>query len=147
MPEILVAEDNPADVYLIREALREHGVEHPIRVVPDGEEVLRMISPLDPAGEDLYLVLIILDFNLPKHDGIEILERLRDNPKLAHVPVAVVTSSDSPRDRLIATQLGAACYLRKPSNLEQFLSLGAIFKSMLEQSSSIAEGAEKIEGQ
>ena len=65
-------------VYLIREALREHGVEHPIRVVPDGEEVLRMISPLDPAGEDLYLVLIILDFNLPKHDGIEILERLRE---------------------------------------------------------------------
>lgn len=132
MPEILLAEDNSADVYLIREALKEHGVECPIRVVSDGREVLQMIEPRDPPGEPWDLGLIILDLNLPRHDGIEILQHVLGNPSLAHVPVAVLTSSDSPQDRLTATQLGAALFLRKPSDLEQFLSLGAVFKELLE---------------
>jgi CheY-like chemotaxis protein len=139
MPEILLAEDNSADVYLIREALQEHGVECPIRLACDGKEVLQLISPQDPPREDWNLGLIILDLNLPRHDGIEILQRLRENPRLAHVPVVVLTSSDSPRDQLIATQLGAARFLRKPSNLEQFLSLGAVFKELLLQSGSRAK--------
>jgi len=140
MPEILLAEDNSADVYLIREALREHGVECPVRLVSDGKDVLGMISAQYALGEYLDLGLIILDLNLPRHDGIEILQRLRENPQLAHVPVVVLTSSDSPRDRLMATQLGAAGFLRKPSNLEQFLSLGAVFKELLERPRSKAEG-------
>ncbi|HXB74111.1 MAG TPA: response regulator [Candidatus Acidoferrales bacterium] len=135
MPEILLAEDNSADVYLIREALKEHGVECPVRLASDGKDVLQMISAEAPPCEAPDFGLIILDLNLPRHDGIEILERLRENESLAHVPVVVLTSSDSPRDRLIATQLGAARFLRKPSNLEQFLSLGAVFKELLEQSS------------
>jgi len=142
MPEILLAEDNSADVYLIREALKAHGVQSTVRLASDGEDVLRIVSPQDPtsADPDPDLGLIILDLNLPRHDGIEILERLRENAKLAHVPVVVLTSSDSPRDRLIATSLGAARYLRKPSSLDQFLSLGAVFKELLEQSGSKAEG-------
>jgi CheY-like chemotaxis protein len=134
MTEILLAEDNSADVYLIREALRDHGVDCPIRLASDGRDVLQIISPQDPPWEAPDLGLIILDLNLPRHDGIEILQRLRENERLAHVPVVVLTSSDSPRDRLIATELGAARFLRKPSNLEQFLGLGAIFKELLEQS-------------
>jgi CheY-like chemotaxis protein len=132
MPEILVAEDNAADVYLIREALKEHGVECPVRLAVDGKDVLQMISLQDPPCEPPDFGLIILDLNLPRHDGIEILQRLRENVRLAHVPVVVLTSSDSPRDRLTATELGAARFLRKPSNLEQFLSLGAVFKELLE---------------
>jgi CheY-like chemotaxis protein len=132
MPEILVAEDNAADVYLIREALKEYGVECPVRLAMDGKDVLQMISPQDPLCEPLDFGLIILDLNLPRHDGIEILQRLRENVRLAHVPVVVLTSSDSPRDRLIATELGAVRFLRKPSNLEQFLSLGAVFKELLD---------------
>jgi chemotaxis family two-component system response regulator Rcp1 len=132
MPEILVAEDNAADVYLIREALKEYGVECPVRLAVDGKDVLQMISPQDAACEPLDFGLIILDLNLPRHDGIEILQRLRENVRLAHVPVVVLTSSDSPRDRLIATELGAVRFLRKPSNLEQFLSLGAVFKELLD---------------
>ena len=131
MPDILLAEDNPADVYLIREALREHGVDCTLRVASDGKDVLRIISPEQPDAEAQPLGLIILDLNLPRHDGIEILQRLRETPELAHVPVVVLTSSDSPRDRLIANQLGATCYLRKPSSLDQFLSLGAVFKDLL----------------
>ncbi|MGA3073967.1 MAG: response regulator [Bryobacteraceae bacterium] len=130
--EILLAEDNPADVYLVREALREHGVECALRVASDGAEMLRMISSEQALSEGRRLGLIILDLNLPRHDGSEILQRLSETRELAHVPVVVLTSSDSPRDRLVASQFGAACFLRKPSNLEQFLSLGAVFKDLLE---------------
>jgi CheY-like chemotaxis protein len=133
MQEILLAEDNPADVYLIREALHEHQVHCEIRVATDGDEVLRIIfgEPPHPAGTQFRL--IILDMNLPRHDGIEILQRLHQAAEFAHVPVVVLTSSDSPRDRQIANQLGATRYLRKPSSLEQFLSLGAVFKDLLAQ--------------
>jgi chemotaxis family two-component system response regulator Rcp1 len=135
-PTILLAEDNPADVYLIREALREHGVQCNIREASDGREVLGFLSP-DIAG-DHGLDLIILDLNLPRHDGIEILQHLRDNSGFAHVPVVVLTSSDSPRDRSVATELGAHRYLRKPSTLSEFLSLGSVFRDLLGQSKSDA---------
>jgi CheY-like chemotaxis protein len=132
MPKILLAEDNPADVYLIREALHEHGVECTIRVASDGKEVLSIISDESAPDDTEPIGLIILDLNLPRHDGIEILERMRAMARLAHVPVVVLTSSDSPQDRLVATHLGARRYLRKPSSLEQFLALGATFKELLE---------------
>lgn len=137
MPEILLAEDNPADVYLIREALREHGVDCPMRVATDGQQVLRILA--GQAEGEPHLALIILDLNLPRHDGIEILQRLRETADLSSVPVVVLTSSDSPRDRRAANQLGVTLFLRKPSNLEQFLNLGAIFKKLLQQA---PEGAE-----
>jgi two-component system, chemotaxis family, response regulator Rcp1 len=130
MLRILLAEDNPADVYLIREALKEHGVDYPICVASDGRRVLELIAKGEPV-ENEDLVMIILDLNLPLHDGIEILRQLRGSSVLAGVPVVVLTSSDSPRDRIVASELGAACYLRKPSNLEQFLELGAVLKNLL----------------
>jgi|SRR5579863_2978377 len=129
MPEVLLADDNPSDVYLIREALREHDVACNLRVASDGRDALNIISgAASGAGA---ISLIILDLNLPRHDGIEILQRLRESPGMEHVPVVVLTSSDSPRDRLIANQLGATRYLRKPSSLDAFLSLGAVFKELL----------------
>src|SRR5262245_742123 len=82
MTEILLAEDNPADVYLIRETLREHGVDATIRVASDGREVLQIICPENGTPVPR-LNLIILDLNLPRHDGIEILERLRASTGLA----------------------------------------------------------------
>ena len=134
MPVILLAEDNPADVYLIREALHEHGVECAVRVASDGKEVLEIISEQDSPADAEPFGLIILDLNLPRHDGIEILEKMRTIARMAHVPVVVLTSSDSPQDRLVATHLGARRYLRKPSSLDQFLALGATFKELLESS-------------
>ncbi len=77
--------------------------------------------------------MIILDLNLPRHDGIEILQELQQSGWLEHIPVVVLTSSDSPLDRLMANELGATRYLRKPSNLEGFLGLGAVFKELLGQ--------------
>jgi CheY-like chemotaxis protein len=138
MPVILLAEDNPADVYLIREALKEHGIQCPVHVVWDGKEVLQYIAEAGSAERQLGLV--ILDLNLPRHDGIEVLQRLRQTEGLSHVPVVVLTSSDSPRDRVVASEFGATCYLRKPFNLEQFLSLGGVFKNLLESAKTTAEG-------
>ncbi|MEI9974333.1 MAG: response regulator [Ignavibacteriota bacterium] len=138
MKQVLLAEDNAADVYLIREALREHHVQCDLRVAPDGQEVLEALSGTGPNLDDLKL--IILDLNLPRHDGIEILERLRDIG-LRNIPVVVLTSSDSQRDRDLAIQLGAVRFLRKPSELEQFLSLGAVFKELLEGSRAASESA------
>jgi len=130
MPRILLAEDNPADVYLIRVALAEHCVNLPLQVAADGREVLQILYQQEARAE-AELNLIILDLNLPRHDGIEILQWLRQTERLAHIPVVVLTSSDSPRDRIIAGELGATRFLRKPSDLEQFLSLGAVFKEVL----------------
>ena len=133
MREILLAEDNPADVYLIREALREHGVDCAMRIASVGGEVLRLIASEQGLADAHRLGLIILDLNLPRHDGTEILQCLRGVKEFAGIPVVVLTSSDSPRDRQMAHQFGVTRYLRKPYNLEQFLSLGAIFKDLLEQ--------------
>jgi two-component system, chemotaxis family, response regulator Rcp1 len=129
IPEVLVADDNPADVYLIRAALREHGVECVVRVASNGKDALGIIAG-EAAGNGS-IKLLILDLNLPCHDGIEILQRLRQSRWLEHIPVVVLTSSDSPRDRLTANELGATRYLHKPSNLEEFVGLGAIFKALL----------------
>jgi CheY-like chemotaxis protein len=138
MPEVLLAEDNPADVYLIRAALDEHGVHCQLRVASDGKDVLGIISEESSRADGERICLIILDLNLPRHDGIEILQRLRESSQLDHIPVVVLTSSDSPRDRLVANELGATRYLRKPSSLNEFLSLGAVFKKLLGQSEGVA---------
>ena|SRR5437867_8687021 len=134
MPEeILLAEDNPADVYLIRRALREHGVDLAVRVSGDGKDTLQILAREGAYQQREPLALIILDLNLPRHDGIEILERLRASQEFDRVPVVVLTSSDSPRDRQSANRLGATLYLRKPTSLEQFLAMGQLFKSLLER--------------
>ena len=148
MPEVLLADDNPSDVYLIREALREHAVDCMLHVVSDGKDALGIISGETWNGSTGSIgagsiSLIILDLNLPRHDGIEILQKLRESVVLGHVPVVVLTSSDSPRDRVLANELGATRYLRKPSNLDEFLSLGAVFKDLLGQTEQMprASGA------
>jgi CheY-like chemotaxis protein len=138
MSKILLAEDNPADVFLIRTALEEHGVDSPLEVVADGSQVLQILNQ-EQTLPSAQLGLIILDLNLPRHDGIEILQRLRQTEQLSAIPVVILTSSDSPRDRIVASQLGAARYLRKPSNLDQFLNLGAVFKEVLGQSGENTE--------
>ncbi len=137
MLEVLLADDNPSDVYLIREALREHAVDCLLHVVTDGKDALGVIAGETAGADTGSISLIILDLNLPRHDGIEILQKLRESVTLEHVPVVVLTSSDSPRDRLLANQLGATRYLRKPSSLDDFLSLGAIFKDLLGQTETV----------
>jgi CheY-like chemotaxis protein len=128
---ILLAEDNPADVYLIRQALAENHVECHLNVARDGKEALSMLGAENGIAGNVKLDLILLDINLPQHDGTEILQHIRQDRRLAAVPVIVFTSSDSPADRLSATQLGAARYIKKPSLLDEFLAIGAVIREVL----------------
>jgi CheY-like chemotaxis protein len=123
--QILLAEDNPADVYLLREALGMQKQEFKLTVLTDGEQALNYIdATADPTSTELTPDLIVLDLNLPKSDGSDVLRRIREKPDLQAVPVVVLSSSDSHRDRQFAEKLGADSYITKPSDLDGFLSLG-----------------------
>lgn len=129
--QILLAEDNPADVYLIQHALAENNVECSLQIAHDGREALVFLRSDDNHAENPVPDLILLDLNLPRHDGMEILQHIRRSARLEAVPVIVFTSSDSPSDRLSATQLGITRYIKKPSMLDDFLAIGAVIRDVL----------------
>ena len=129
--QILLAEDNPADVYLIRHALAENNVECSLQIAHDGREALAFLRPENESAGSTVPDLILLDLNLPQHDGMEILQYVRRSPRLEGVPVIVFTSSDSPSDRLSAAQLGITRYIKKPSMLDEFLAIGAVIRDVL----------------
>ena len=124
---ILLVEDNPADVYLIEEALRTHGVQFEMKWLRDGEQALEMLTEDGLGAPDL----VLLDLNLPRVDGKEVLTRIRQTPHLVGVPVAIMTSSDSPQDRREMADLGASCYIKKPPTLDEFLEVGGVIKNLL----------------
>lgn len=147
MPEpmtIFLAEDNPADVYLLRIAFEEISFGERQRepvdliVASDGEQALDFFEHRDPFRNAARPDLIVLDLNLPKSDGTDILRSVRQSREYADVPIVVLTSSDSPRDRESARELGADCYLTKPTDLESFLGLGERLVSIASQRSRIA---------
>ena len=125
--QILVAEDNSGDVFLIREALSKHNVEHELHVVRDGEEALRFIEGIGNGQPcpDVFL----LDLNLPRVEGDEVLQRFRQHPQCAQTPVIVVTSSDAPKDHERVSRIGITSYFRKPTDLEDFMKLGEVVKA------------------
>ena len=122
--QILLAEDNPADVYLIEEALREHGVDFHITGAEDGEAAINLLQ----AGS-LKPDIVLLDLNMPKRSGGEVLDQLRRTSG-KEIPVLILTSSDSPADREEALRLGATRYIRKPTGLDEFLQIGATIKEL-----------------
>jgi chemotaxis family two-component system response regulator Rcp1 len=119
---ILIIEDNPGDVRLIREALRNLDPPVTIDVAVDSEEALRFLKREGQHAGAYSPALIFLDFNLPKSDSRELLRQLKGDQRLRLIPVAVLTSSDSERDIREAYQLYANCYLRKPGDLDGFLN-------------------------
>jgi chemotaxis family two-component system response regulator Rcp1 len=127
---IFLAEDNPADAGLVRRALEEHGVEGELLVIADGETAIAFIQAIDieasPCPD-----LAIVDLNLPKKPGRAVLERIRRSAHCRHIPVVILSSSDAERDKTDAARFGASRYIRKPSRLDDFLSLGSIFKAAL----------------
>lgn len=132
--KIFLAEDNPADVYLLREALgiNEHdGVE--LMVVHDGEQAIDFIRRREGFESVPAPDLIVLDLNLPKSDGSEVLRQVRSSEEFRSIPVVILTSSDSPSDRACAEQLGASAYLTKPSDLDAFLALGDQLRAFVPQ--------------
>lgn len=122
-PCVYHIEDNEGDRRLLAFALEAQGVPLDLYAANDGEHALALLGEAS-AGARCRPDLIILDLNLPKLSGIEVLERIRNNPHLQHAPVVVLTSSDSPADRTQTEALGIKAYLRKPMNLDGFIELG-----------------------
>lgn len=130
---VLLVEDNPADVGLVRYALAEHGIRYELVVIRDGEQALQFIEKVD-AGSQPCPELIILDLNLPKTNGREVLQRMRESPVFEEVPVVILSSSDATKDKQETAALGASRYIRKPSNLDDFLKIGSVLKTLLHKS-------------
>jgi two-component system, chemotaxis family, response regulator Rcp1 len=121
--EVLLVEDNPGDVRLTREALREGKVRNNLHVTPDGVEALAFLRRQGPYADAVRPDLILLDLNLPRKDGREVLQEIKNEPGLRNIPVVVLTSSQAEQDILRAYDLHANCYITKPVDLDQFITV------------------------
>lgn len=129
--DILLIEDAEPDVFLVREALRQAGLAFQLTVLDDGEKAIEFVDHLDRDNASICPNLILLDLNLPKRTGDQILEHIRKSSRCSNVPVVIVTSSDSPKDKSQTTALGATEYFRKPSRLDEFMRLGTLVQRLL----------------
>jgi CheY-like chemotaxis protein len=118
--QILIIEDNPADVRLMQEALRDIQPPVTIHFAGDGDEALEFLTRKGAAAGAPAPSLIFLDFNLPKSDSRELLRQLKADPRLRLIPIAVLTTSNSERDVRDAYELHANCYLNKATDLDGF---------------------------
>lgn len=121
--EILLVEDNPADVRLTQEALKENKIAINLHVVENGLEAMLFLRRGGQYGGAPRPDLVLLDLNLPKKDGREVLEEIKADMDLKRIPVVVLTSSKSEEDVLRAYNSHGNCYITKPVNLEQFLKI------------------------
>jgi CheY-like chemotaxis protein len=135
--QIVLAEDNPADVLLVQEALTEHAISCDLRILGDGEQAIKFIHQLDVDSKLPCPDLLLLDLHLPKSDGAEILRCLRASDRCARTPVVVLTSSDSPNDHARAEKNAVLHYFRKPATLRQFMTLGAVVRQLIYGASPI----------
>lgn len=130
--KILVVEDNSGDVFLVRRALLKQGIECELITIEDGEAAMRYLDTVE-ASQDVHdrPHLVLLDLNLPRCLGNQILERIRNSPCWRHAPVIILTSSDSPRERAEILRLGAAYYFSKPTDLAGFMALGQVVEDVV----------------
>ena len=121
--ELLLVEDNPGDVKLTREALREAGVANNLTVARDGQEALQVLTA-GPGFENRVLPdLVLLDLNLPKLSGHEVLKRVKSDERLKSIPVVVLSTSNAARDISTSYQSHANCYITKPVDYDRFIEL------------------------
>ncbi|MGD8743260.1 MAG: response regulator [Granulosicoccaceae bacterium] len=121
--DILLVEDNPADVRLTREALKEAKVRNSLYVVEDGVDAMEFLNRHGEYSDVPRPDLILLDLNLPKKDGREVLEEIKQDPELLRIPVVVLTTSRADEDILRSYDLHANCYVTKPVDLDQFITI------------------------
>jgi CheY-like chemotaxis protein len=121
--EILLVEDNPADVRLTQEALREGKVRNNLHVARDGVEALEFLRRQGKFADSPRPDLVLLDLNLPRKDGREVLAHVKDDEELKTIPIVVLTTSSAETDILRSYSLHANCYITKPVDLEQFVKV------------------------
>jgi len=118
--QILLVEDNPGDVRLTREALKESKVHNALHVAADGVEAMCFLRREPPYESAPRPDIILLDLNLPRKDGREVLEEIKADDTLRRIPVVILTTSDDEHDILRSYDLHANCYITKPLDLRQF---------------------------
>jgi two-component system, chemotaxis family, response regulator Rcp1 len=127
----LLVEDNHMDAFVIKEVLKKSGIAHYVVVAQDGESARDLLGLWAPDEAGKCPGLILLDLNLPKLSGIDLLAELRQSPRHRDIPVVVVTSSDSQVDRDAVRALNASAYFRKPSSLSAFMELAPVIRAAL----------------
>lgn len=128
---VLLIEDNSTDVYLVKEAIADQGLDIDLNVVENGEQALNMIAGIDSREDAGIPDLVLLDINLPRMGGFHVLERIRHGKRSANVPVVVMTSSSASTDRTQSAELGATAYFLKPSGYDDFLKIGEVIRDLL----------------
>ncbi len=126
---ILLAEDNPGDVFLIKQALNQNGLPYQLAQVSDGEEIMKFLYQQEKYKNSIRPNIIILDLNLPKKHGFDVLKEIKQDEELKIIPIVVLTSSKSEKDIIKSYSLHASCYLTKPVDLTEFM---AAIKSLKE---------------
>jgi CheY-like chemotaxis protein len=121
--EVLLVEDDPGDVLLIREAFEFNKVHNNLHVVNDGEQALHFLRKEGEYNEALRPDLVLLDLNLPRKDGREVLAEAKSDPELRTIPIVVLTTSEAEEDVLKSYQLHANAYVTKPVDFERFVSI------------------------
>jgi two-component system, chemotaxis family, response regulator Rcp1 len=121
-PVLLVVDDNPADVGLIREALARGAHHSQINGVPDGVEAMAFLDRRGNYANAVRPDLVILDLNLPKKDGLAVLAAMKAGPELRRIPVVIFSTSQLRKDVVRAYEMGANCYVNKPGNLTDFFA-------------------------
>ena len=124
-------EDNPTDVFLVKEAISAHKLNIELHLIEDGEQAIQFIAAIDANPQAQCPQLFLLDLNLPKKSGAEVLEHIRRSKRCAKSLVLIITSSDAQNDREKSTALGATAYFRKPSGYESYLKLGEVIQQLL----------------
>jgi CheY-like chemotaxis protein len=135
-PLVLVVEDNRADVFLVERAVESCNLAVNLQVVEDGEEALKYLERAESDGSAPCPSVMLLDLNLPRRSGREILQWVRQAKRCQNVPVIILTSSNSPEDRRETAALGATRYFRKPTSYQEFLKIGEILGEVLKESTA-----------
>lgn len=125
VPVILLVEDNPADVRLAQEVLREMGLAHVLYVARDGEQAMRMLRRQADSAHLQLPDLVLLDLNLPRKDGREVLKEMKSDPDLKRIPVLILSTSRADSDVLACYEHHANAYLTKPVDLDEFGKLAS----------------------
>jgi chemotaxis family two-component system response regulator Rcp1 len=121
--EILLVEDSPGDVRLTREALKDAKMHINLHVVPDGMEAMAFLNREGAYADAPRPDMILLDLNLPRKDGRQVLTEIKENPALMTIPIVILTTSASEEDVLRSYRLHANCYISKPVDLDGFLKV------------------------
>jgi two-component system response regulator len=127
---IIVVEDNPVDVYLIRWVLTAHALSYTLHVIDNADHAMHYFDELAQQDRHRSPTLVLLDLHLPQRDGRELLRRVRTMPDNADIGVVIVTGSHNPADRQETLALGANAYFVKPPHLNEFMHLGQLVKEL-----------------